>query len=315
LPKLTFFGHDLSRRGIEPSKEKIAAIQDCEPPKTASEARSFMGLVQYSAKFIPDLASIARSIQDLTRKHVDSVWGKKQQSLMTKPDVLAYYRNDCQTRVVTDASSTGLGTVLTQCQNSIWHVIAYASRSLSDVERRFSQTEKEAFAIVWAVEQFNLYLFGMQFELESDHKPLECIYGHKSKPSTRIERWVLRLQGYNFKVVYRPGKTIIANVLSRLNLKVNRDYGEKHDYVAALVGSNTIPALRSDEMDVASKNDPELVELRQCIQTGDWSNCFCKKFLPVRQELCNYGNLLHTASGNSHHHSQRVAQASAGTRA
>jgi len=121
------------------------------------------------------------------------------------------------------------------------------------------------------------YLCGMKLELESDHKPLECIYGRKSKPSARIERWVLRLQGYNFKVVYRPGKTNIADVLSRLNLKVNRDYGEKYDYVAALVGSSTIPALRSDEIDVASKNDPELVELRQCIQTGDWSNCSCKE--------------------------------------
>jgi len=109
----------------------------------------------------------------------------------------------------------------------------------------------------------------MQFELESDHKPLECSYGRKSKPSARTERLVLRLQGYNFKVVYGPGKTNISDVLSRLNLKVNRDYGEKYDYVAALVGSSTIPALRSDEIDVASKNDPELVELRQCIQTGD----------------------------------------------
>ena len=81
-------------------------------------------------------------------------------------------------------------------------------------------------------------------------------------------------------------------MLSRLNLKVNRDYGEKYDYVAALVGSSTIPALRSDEIDVAWKNDPEPVELRQCIQTGEWSNCSCKEYLPVPQELCNYGNLL-----------------------
>jgi len=92
--------------------------------------------------------------------------------------------------------------------------------------------------------------------------------------------------------VYHPGKTNIADVLSRLTLKVNRDYGEKYENVAALVGSSTIPALQSDEIDVASKNDPELVELRQCIQTGDWSNCSCKEYLPVRKELCNYGNLL-----------------------
>ena len=119
-----------------------------------------MGLVQCSAKFIPDFASIARPIQDLTRKNVDFVWRKKQQyafiklkSLMTKPDVLAYFRNDCQTRVVADASPTGIGAVLTQRQNGIWRMIAYASRSLSDVERRYSQTEKEALAIVWAVER------------------------------------------------------------------------------------------------------------------------------------------------------------------
>ena len=184
---------------------------------------------------------------------------------------------------------------------------------MSDVERRYSQTENEALAIVWAIEQFNLYLFGMQYELESDHKPLQCIYGCKSKPLARIECWILRLQDYNFKVVYHPGKTNITDVLSRLNSKVNRDYGEKYDYVAALVGSSTIPALRSDEIDVASKNDPELVELRQCIQTGHWSNCSCKEYLPVRQELCNYGNLL--LQGTRIYPSQTVAQASAGTRA
>ena len=154
-----------------------------------------------------------------------------------------------------------------------------------DVERRYSQTEKEALAIVCAVERFNLYLFGMQFELESEHKPLECIYGYKSKPSARIERWVLRFQGYNFKVVYRPGKTNIADVLSRLNLKVNRDHGEKYDYVAALVGSSTIPALRPVEIDTASKSDPELVKLRQCIQTDDWSSCSCKLFASAARTM------------------------------
>ena len=83
-----------------------------------------------------------------------------------------------------------------------WRVIAYASRNLTDVERRYSQTGKEALALVWECERFNLYVFGHEFELETYHKPLECIYRKTSKPSARIERWVLCLQGYDYNVVY-----------------------------------------------------------------------------------------------------------------
>ena len=75
--------------------------------------------------------------------------------------------------------------------------MSYASRNLTDVERRYSQTEKEALALVWACERFDLYVFGSEFELETDRKPLEHIYGSKQKLAARIERWVLRLQGYN----------------------------------------------------------------------------------------------------------------------
>ena len=79
LTKLKFFGHELSSDGVSPSEEKIAAIRDARSPKDASEVRSFMGLVQYSAKFMSDLASIARPIQDLTRKGVPFVWAAEQQ--------------------------------------------------------------------------------------------------------------------------------------------------------------------------------------------------------------------------------------------
>ena len=75
-----------------------------------------------------------------------------------------------------DASPVGLGAVLTQLHGSVWRVIGDASRPLSDVERRYRQTEKEALALVWACERFNMYVFGREFELETDHKPLEYIY-------------------------------------------------------------------------------------------------------------------------------------------
>ena len=98
------------------------------------------------------------------------------------------------------------------------------------MEQRYSQTEKEALALVWACERFNMYVSGQSFELETDHKPLERIYSRTSKPCARIERWVLRLQGYDFKVVYRPGKTNIADALSRLNSLDQVDHGEHYDF-------------------------------------------------------------------------------------
>ena len=88
-----------------------------------------------------------------------------------------------------------------QLQGVEWRVIAYASRGLTDVERRYIQTEREALALVWACERFNMYIFGRHFELKTDRKPLEYIYSEKSKPPARVEPWVLRLQAYDFKVV------------------------------------------------------------------------------------------------------------------
>ena len=299
LQKLTFFGHELTSKGVNASEQKIAAIRDAKEPKDASEVRSFMGLVQYSAKFIPNLASVARPIQELTRKGAKFIWGKDQQSafqelkrLITHADTLAYYKVGCRTRIVADASPVGLGAVLTQQQGKEWRVISYASRSLTDVERRYSQTEKEALALVWACERFNLYVFGQQFELETDHKPLECIYSASSKPSARIERWVLRLQSYDFKVVYRPGKSNIADALSRLNTKVQRDTGDETDYVRAVVESSIPVALSAKEIERASANDPEIEAVKNCVRTGNWERCSIPSYMHVKDELCVLGEIL-----------------------
>ena len=263
-------GHDLSRSGVQPSEEKVAAIRNAEPPQNASEVRSFLGLVQYSSKFLPDSAEVAEPLRKLTRTDQRFVWGTAQRDsiaklkeLISRAETLAYFQQDSMTRIIADAGPSGLGAVLVQLQGDSWRVIAYASRNLTDVARHYSQTEKEALALVRACERFNLYVFGREFELETDHKPLECIYGKTSKPSAHIERWVLRLQGYDYNVVYRPGKANIADALSRLNQTTPCDVsGDKIDFVKMVAVESTPSALSAKQVELASEKDPELISVR-----------------------------------------------------
>ena len=140
LPKLTFYGHDLSSQGVSPSEEKIAAIMNASPPQDATEVRSFVQLVQYSAKFIPNFAQEAEPRRHLLRKNEPFVWGEAQQSsfqklkdLVAQAITLAYFRGDCKTRIIADAGPHGLGAVLTQLQDGEWRAISYASRTLTYV--------------------------------------------------------------------------------------------------------------------------------------------------------------------------------------
>ena len=115
---------------------------------------------------------------------------------------LAYYDPAKTTRLTVDASPYGLWAILSNIdQDGAVRNVAYASRSLTPTEQRYSQTEREALAVVWGCERFHMYLIGTTFELITDHKALEII--SSSKPSARIERWALRLQQYEYKVIYK----------------------------------------------------------------------------------------------------------------
>ena len=224
----------LSEKGIGPTEERVRALQETREPETVSEVRSFLGLANYSSRFIPHFATLTEPLRKLTRKDVPFHFGPEQkdsfESLkqsMAEAGTLAYFDKTASIKVVADASPVGLGAVLMQHQNGAWVPICYASRSLTECERRYSQTEKEALGLVWACERYHAYIYGMRFDLVTDHKPLEVIYGPRSKPSARIERWVIRLQPYDFRVVYAPGQSNVADPLSRL-LSQNETASHQH---------------------------------------------------------------------------------------
>ena len=255
MDELTFVGMVLSERGISCAEDKVKAVLEARGPSSASEVRSFLGLVNYFGRFIPDLATVSEPLRRLTKKETPYEFGverkissEKPKSRLTCAETLGYFYNEAPTTVIADASPVGLGAILPQPQRDGPRIISYAGRSLSDTEKRF--------ALVWACERFHPYVYGISFDLVTDHKPPEVICAPKS-----IERWVLRIQPYNFKVKYKPGANNIADSLSRLLSKNRGDSkhakeAEEHvRFVAILAKPNGIT---TREVEQASAEDEEL---------------------------------------------------------
>ena len=96
---------------------------------------------------------------------------------------LAYCEVEVETEVIVDASPVGLGAMLNQRKRDGHRPVTYISKSLSPVEQRYSQTQREALAICWVCERLRMYLAGAQFKVVTDHKPLEAIFSNSnSKP-------------------------------------------------------------------------------------------------------------------------------------
>ena len=303
MSHLEFMDHVLSARGIGPADVKVKAVVEAREPKNAAKViiRSFLRLVNFTARFIPDLSTVSAPLRQLTKNGEPFVWDQEQQQSfdelkkrLASAKILGYFDTNAQTKVIADASPVGLGAGLVQQQGEELRVISYESRSLSNTERRYSPTEKEALAIVWACERFHAYLYGAEFELMTDHKPLECIFSPKSKTSARIERRILRMQPYKFSVKYSPGPKNIADSLSRLlhPTSNSKEKNQTDEYVKWVAQESTPVVLTTREVESASEDDSELQSVRECLLTGRWHDIEFKEYSPMRGKLCAIGKLV-----------------------
>ena len=214
-----WLGHTISQDGIRPNKEKTDAINKLEPPTNTKTLKSFLGAIQYFAKFIPNLSEKTDNMRQLLKKGTKWEWTTERNSdfnkikneLTTLP-CLAHYNGNKENIVTTDACKTGLGIALWQKQgNGELKPIAYASRYLNDAEKKYSIGELELLAVVWGLERFRFHLYGKQVQLFSDHQALEPLLKRNKmnkQYSARLTRWLDRLNHFDICLKHTAGKEI-----------------------------------------------------------------------------------------------------------
>ena len=240
-------------------------------------------MVNQVGKYIPNLADITKPLRDLLSKNNAWLWTEAQQkafddvkkALVSAP-TLALYDPAKETRVSSDASSFGLGAVLTQAQeDGGWKPVAYISRSLTPTEQRYVQVEKEALAVTWACERLSDYLIGKPFHIETDHKPLVPLLGSKNlnEMPPRIQRLRMRLLRFQYSISYVPGKSLTtADTLSRAPVNQEQQWGLQEEEIALYAHSvlSEIPASdrRLEEIRERQEEDEVCQQLAVYCQIG-----------------------------------------------
>ncbi|XP_056845110.1 uncharacterized protein LOC130496748 [Raphanus sativus] len=218
-------GHKISEKGIEVDKAKIEVMVKLPPPKTVKDIKSFLGHAGFYRRFIRDFSMISRPMTKLLCKEASfsfdveclEAFKKLKNELVSAPIVQPPDWN-LPFEIMCDASDYAVGAVLGQKKDKKTHVIYYASRTLNDAQVKYSTTEKELLAIVFAFEKFRSYLVGSKVIVYTDHAALRHLLAKKdAKP--RLLRWILLLQEFDLEIKDRPGvENGVADHLSRMRV-------------------------------------------------------------------------------------------------
>lgn len=282
--EIEFQGHIFSAHGMRPSPSKIQEILDLPTPQNASEVRSLLGMLNFcGSRFIKDYATLTYPLRILTQKDTPFMWNKKQEKAFSQIKAclqedlkLSYFDTEKEPHVFVDASPVGVCAILAQQDNhGKFKTIQIGSRSLTPVEQRYSQTEREALAVTWACEHLHIYLYGTHFTVHTDHKPLLSIFGNpKAQLPLRIERWVMRVQTYDMDIVHQTGANNPADYLSRhptkTNKKSSREEKIAEEYINYTVETCLPKSMTLDTVIEETKKDATLKMISTCIKTGNW---------------------------------------------
>ena len=300
---MNFMGHVMTEKGLRVSEDKVAAIVKAPKPQNKAELRSFLGLAQFCSRYIQNFSVITSPLWDLTGCKAEWKWTSDHDKALTtvkqkltSAPCMAYYKPGAKTRVITDASPIGLGAIFEQEQSDgHFHPVYYASRKLSECEKRYSQFEREALGVKWACSKFILYLTGCVFEIRTDHKPLLKVFGPDSKPpSARIERWLLYLQQFKYTMKYVKGKQNYADPLSRLPVDTCDTTAQQatEEFAYSMVNQSVPSAMSVKEIEKESSKDSFLQMIEKSILSHDWSELKHDPIYHIKDELWLFGHIV-----------------------
>ncbi|XP_072043172.1 uncharacterized protein [Amphiura filiformis] len=224
--RVEFLGHTVEKGCRHPNLDKLEVIQKAPRPVTKTQLKSFLGLAGFYRQYIPNFGAIAVPLTDKTKAGEPTKinWERSQElafqtlkSMLGKAPILHLPDFHRQFILRTDASDVAIGAVLFQEFEGVKFPLAYLSKKLNKAQRGYAIMEKECLAVVWAIRKLELYLYGRDFVLETDHQPLLCV--KRSKVANgRIMRWALSLQPYHYRIEAIKGSDNIgADYMSRIS--------------------------------------------------------------------------------------------------
>ena len=225
LREVSFFGHIVSKEGIQVDPKKVEVIIEWKPPRNVKEVRSFLGLAGYYRRFVKGFSMTADPMTRLLQKNVKFEWSEKCKSsfeklkaFLTKASVLTQPTYGKEYVIFSDASLNGLGCVLMQEGK----VVAYASRQLKLHENNYPTDDFELAAIVFALKIWRHYLYGEKCFIYTNHKSLKYLPSQREL-NLRQHRWMELIKDYDCVINYHPEKAnVVADALSRKSIQTLR---------------------------------------------------------------------------------------------
>ena len=287
-----YLGYVFSSNGVYPSKDKIRAITDCPPPADLKQLQAFIGLANFYRRFIPNFSDLLSPLYKLLKKGTKFHWSHEQQNsfdavkeILIKDVTLKYFNPNIETLLETDSSGYGVAAVLMQRENDKheWQPVQFASRTLNNAERNYSNIEREALSVVFGVSKFKHFLLGGKFVIKNDHMPLEKLLGKLSPvPTTcsaRLQRWALKLSHFDYVLEYSKGKfNVNSDWLSRLPLPDTNHVCEPYELVFT-VNSLRDLSISCETIKQHTENDQHMSQLYKHVKYG-WP---IKNDSPLRQ--------------------------------